>query len=92
LRFELDDRRRWSLWYLGEEQPVPLFQTVTLGARIADRLVTLADLEYSTVGNRRPPGGESVIVRGHAAGVVLEAELFATTAAATPQAAIGVSV
>src|SRR3989449_1786738 len=92
LRFELDDRRRWSLWYHGEEQPVPLVQTATLGAWIADRLVTLADLEYSTVGNRRPPGGESVIVRGHAAGVVLEAELFATTAAATPQAAIGVSV
>ena len=92
LRFELDDRRRWSLWYHGEEQPVPLVQSATLGAWIADRLVTLADLEYSTVGNRRPPGGESVIVRGHAAGVVLEAELFSTTAAATPRAAVGISV
>src|SRR5437870_27754 len=92
LRFELDERRHWSLWYHGEEQPVPLVQNATLGAWIADQLITLGDLEYSTVGNRRPPGGESVVVRGHAAGVVLEAELFCTTATATPQAALGVSV
>src|SRR5881296_2543173 len=27
LRFELDEHRRWSLWYYGEGQPVPLIQT-----------------------------------------------------------------
>src|SRR5207237_3915633 len=29
-----------------------------------------------TVGSRRPPGGESVVVRGRAAGVFLEAEFL----------------
>ncbi len=92
LRFELDERRRWSLWYHTDAQPVPLVRDAVLGARVANRLVTLADLEYSIVGNRRPPGGDSVIVRGHAAGVVLEAELFSGSEAAAPQAAVRISV
>src|SRR5439155_284053 len=64
LKFELDEQRRWSIWYYGDGQPVPLIQTAVVGARVGDQLVTLADLEDSTVGNRRPPGGESVVVRG----------------------------
>src|SRR6059036_2362687 len=67
LKFELDEQRRWSIWYYGDGQPVPLIQTAVVGARVGDQLVTLADLEDSTVGNRRPPGGESVVVRGRAA-------------------------
>jgi len=26
LQFELDDRRRWSLWYYGDGSPVPLIR------------------------------------------------------------------
>ncbi len=92
LRFELDERQRWSLWYRGDGPPVPLVRAATLGVWIGGQLVTLADLEYSTVGNRRPPGGASIVVRGHAAGVIVEAELFAASAAAAPQAAVSVAV
>src|SRR2546427_1686941 len=90
LRFELDEHRRWSLWYYGEGQPVPLIQTAVVGALVGDHVVTLADLEDSTVGNRRPPGGESVVVRGRAAGVFLEAEFLSAseTGGGAPQAAI----
>ena len=71
LKFELDEQRRWSIWYYGDGQPVPLIRTAVVGARVGDQMVSLADLEDSTVGNRRPPGGESVVVRGRAAGVFL---------------------
>jgi hypothetical protein len=92
LRFELDEQRRWSLWYLGEGSPVPLIQNATLGAWIADRFLTLADLEYSTVGSRRPPGGDAVVVRGRAGGVYLEAELLAGPPAAAPLATVSLSI
>jgi hypothetical protein len=85
LRFELDDARRWSLWYLGQAQPVPLIQGATLGVWIGDQLVTLADLEYSAVGNRRPPSGG-------AAGVQVEAELLAGRSDSTLAATITLSV
>jgi len=43
-----------------------------------DTLTTLADLDDVSVGNRRPPGGESLVIRGRAtAGVWIEAEFFA---------------
>lgn len=92
LRFELDELRRWSLWYLGDGAPVPLIQNATLGAWIADRLLTLADLEYSTVGSRRPPGGDAVVVRGRAGGVYLEAEFLTGPAGAAPLATVSLSV
>src|SRR5947209_8532577 len=64
LRFELDERHRWSLWYSGEARPVPLVRDAEVGAWIGDAFVTLADLQDSTVGSRRPrtttaspPGG-----------------------------------
>jgi len=80
LKFELDEERRWSLWYYGDGPPVPLIKAATVAARVGDQWVTLADLEDSTVGSRRPPGGESVVVRGRAAGVFLEAEFLSTSA------------
>ena len=88
LRFELDDHRRWSLWYYGDGPPVPLIRAAELVAWVGDRPLTLADLEDSTVGNRHPPGGDAVVVRGRAAGVWAEAEFFAASGAAAPQAAI----
>ncbi len=92
LRFEIDEQRRWSLWYQDDGESVPLILSAALGAWVGDRLVTLADLEDSTVGNRRPPGGQSVVVRGRAAGVYLQAEFVSTGRAAAPQGAITVTV
>src|SRR6059036_3018857 len=96
LKFELDEQRRWSIWYYGDGQPVPLIQTAVVGARVGDQLVTLAELEDSTVGNRRPPGGEAVVVRGRAAGVWVETELLAAgdtgAGGGAQQAAITVTV
>src|SRR5438132_985584 len=61
LRFELDERHRWSLWYSGDARPVPLVRDAELGAWIGGAFVTLADLQDSTVGSRRPPGGEAKV-------------------------------
>src|SRR5207244_11689771 len=77
LRFEPDDHHRWSLWSYGEGSPVPLVRGAEIVAWVGDHPLTLAELEDSTVGNRRPPGGDAVVVRGRAAGVWLEAELLA---------------
>jgi hypothetical protein len=84
LRFDLDEQRRWSLWYHGAAQPVPLLRNATLGVWVGDKLATLADLEDTSVGNRRPPGGESVVIRGRTpaagsagAAVWIEAEFAA---------------
>jgi melibiase-like protein/alpha galactosidase C-like protein len=88
LRFQLDDERRWSLWYHGDGQPVPLITDATAGAWIGDRLVTLADLEDIAAGTRRPPGGDAIVVRGRAAGVYLEAEFLSGPAAPIPVAAV----
>jgi hypothetical protein len=87
LRFDLDDQRRLALWYNGPDRSVPLLRNAALGVWIGDTLVTLADLEDVSVGNRRPPGGESLVIRGRtptpapagtASGSVwIEAEFFA---------------
>ncbi|HUL48919.1 MAG TPA: alpha-galactosidase [Gemmatimonadales bacterium] len=94
LRFELDGQRQWSLFYQGSPESVPVIRNAGIGAWIADRFISLSELEYSTLGSRRPPGGESLIVRGRssAVGVVLEAEFFCTTDTAPPQASISVRV
>src|SRR5213079_1878260 len=59
LRFELDDHHRWSLWYYGEGSPVPLVRGAEIVAWVGDHPLTLAELEDSTVGNRRPPATPS---------------------------------
>jgi melibiase-like protein len=92
LRFELDDQRRWSLWYYGAARPVPLIRNAELVAWVGDQPITLAQLEDSTVGNRRPPGGEAVVVRGLVAGVWVEAEFLVAPAADAPQAAVTVTI
>ena len=92
LKFELDDQRRWSLWYSGEGPPLPLLQDAALSVHVGDQHVTLADLEDSTVGSRQPPGGEVVFVRGRAAGVFIEAEFLSAGLAAAPQAAVSVTI
>src|SRR5436309_4077259 len=94
LKFELDEERRWSLWYYGDGPPVPLIKAAVVAARVGDQWVTLADLEDSTVGSRRPPGGESVVVRGRAAGVFLEAELLSASEAegGASQASVSVTI
>jgi len=85
LRFDLDDQRRLTLWYNGPDRSIPLLQNAALGVWIGDTLATLADLEDVSVGNRRPPGGESLVVRGRtrapagtSGGVWIEAEFLAS--------------
>jgi len=92
LRFELDDHHRWSLWYYGDVQPVALLRNAEIVAWVGDQPLTLAELEDSTVGNRRPPGGDAVVVRGRAAGVWVEAEFLVAQDATAPRAAITVTV
>ncbi|HEX9418473.1 MAG TPA: alpha-galactosidase, partial [Methylomirabilota bacterium] len=92
LRFELDDHHRWSLWYYGEGSPVPLVRGAEIVTWVGDQPLTLAELEDSTVGNRRPPGGDAVVVRGRAAGVWVEAELLTAGGASTPQASVTVTL
>ena len=57
LRFTLDDRRRWALWYQSGGVPVPLIESAELGISVGDRVVTLGDLEDTAIGTRRPPSG-----------------------------------
>src|SRR5207244_7010397 len=92
LRFELDDHRRWSLWYYGDGSPVPVVRGAEIVAWVGDQPLTLAELEDSTVGSRRPPGGDAVVVRGRATGVWVEAELLTAGGASTPQASVTVTV
>lgn len=99
LRFDLDEQRRWSLWYHGEGQPVPLLRNATLGVWAGgatggeDAPVTLADLEDISVANRRPPGGESLVIRGRAAaGVWIEVEFAAWEAGPGAQGSVSVNV
>lgn len=92
LRVTLDDDRRWSLWYQGGGAPVAVIQDAALGAWIGDRFVSLGDLEDTAIGNRRPPAGESLVVRGRAAGVVIEAEFVTGDLGPAPYASITVSV
>src|SRR3989441_4984984 len=85
LRFDLDDQRRLALWYNAPDRSIPLLRNAALGLWVGDTLVTLADLENVSVGNRRPPGGESLVIRGRTPGtaggasgsVWLEAEFVA---------------
>src|SRR5438477_9380439 len=92
LRFELDEKRRWSLWYSSEGQPRLLIKDAAVGVWVGDQLVTLADLQDSTVGPRRPAGGQAVVVRGRAAGVFIEVEFLAAEETAAPQAAVTVTI
>lgn len=92
LRFDLDERGRWSLSYLTGGQPVPVVRDAILGAWVADRFIALSDLEYSALGTDRPPGGEALRIRGRAAGVVLEASFFTTREAPMPLATVSLSV
>jgi Melibiase len=92
LRFELDDHRRWSLWYYGDSSPVPVIRAAEIVAWVGDQPLTLAQLEDSTVGSRRPPGGEAVVVRGRVAGVWVEAEFLVSAETSLAQAAVTVTV
>jgi melibiase-like protein len=92
LRFELDDHRRWSLWYYGDASPVPLIRAAEVVAWVGDQPLTLAQLEDSTVGSRRPPGGDAVVVRGRAAGVWVETEFLVLGGPPLPQAAVTVTI
>src|SRR5437899_1563529 len=92
LRFELDDHHRWSLWYYGEGSPDALVRCAEIVACVGDHTRTRAELEDSTVGDRRPPGGDAVVVRGRAAGVWVEAELLAAGGADAPQASVTVTI
>jgi hypothetical protein len=92
LRFELDERRRWSLWYYGEGAPVPLVRDAEIVAWVGEQALTLVALEDSSVGSRRPPGGDAVVVRGRANGVWVEAEFLTGGGPDALQAAVTVTV
>src|SRR5207237_1981844 len=81
-----------SLWYYGDGSPVPVVRGAEMGAWVGDRPLTLAERADGTVGGRRPPGGDAVVVRGRAAGVWVEAELLTAGGASTPQASVTVTV
>ncbi len=85
--------------YHGDGAPVPLVRAATLGVLVGETLVTLADLQDISVANRRPPGGESLAVRGRAGatgggggGVWIEAEFAAWEAGPGAQGSVTVSV
>lgn len=98
LRFDLDDQRRVALWYNAPDRSIPLLRNAALGVWIGDTLATLADLEDVSVGNRQPPGGESLVIRGRtpspagtASGSVwIEAEFLASDS--EPRGAVTVTV
>ncbi|MGH7671341.1 MAG: alpha-galactosidase [Gemmatimonadales bacterium] len=93
LQFDLDEQHRWSLWYHGDGPPVPLLRNVALTVWVGDAPVALTDLEDISVANRRPPGGESLAIRGRAAaGVWIEAEFTAWEAGPAAQGSISVNV
>jgi hypothetical protein len=92
LRFSLDETRRWSLWYQGAGAPVPLIEHAVLGAWIGEGFVTLGDLEGTAIGTRRPPAGESLVVRGRGGDIWVEAEFLWAPAHAAPRGAITVSL
>src|SRR3989449_7686825 len=92
LRFELDDHRRWSLWYYGDGSPVPVVRGAEIVAWVGDQPLTLAELDDSRVGARRPAGGAAAVVRGRAGGVWVEGELLAAGGASTPQASVTVTL
>ena len=93
LRFELDEQRRWSLWYQGDGPPVPLIAAAELGAWVGERFVTFAELEDITIGHQAA-AGEALLVRGRssAAGVWLEAQLTTGDAAPVPLATLRFAV
>jgi hypothetical protein len=93
LRFELDDQRRWSLWYQGDGPPVPLVAAAQLGAWVGERFVTFAELQDITVGHQAA-AGETLLVRGRsqAAGVWLEAQLTTGEPAPVPLATLRFAV
>src|SRR5207247_760260 len=73
-------------WYYGDGSPVPVVRGAEIVAWVGDQPLTLAELEDSTVGSRRPPGGGAVVVRGRAAGVWGEAERLTAAGARPAQA------
>src|SRR2546428_14062224 len=64
LRFDLDDQRRLAPWYNAPDRSIPLLRNAALGLWVVATLVTLADLENVSAGDRRPPGRESRVSRG----------------------------
>ncbi len=93
LRFELDQQRRWSLWYQGDGPPVPLLAAAELGAWVGERLVTFAELEDITVGHQSAEG-QALLMRGRsaAAGVWLEAQFTTSDTAPAPLATLRFAV
>ncbi|MGH7644230.1 MAG: alpha-galactosidase, partial [Gemmatimonadales bacterium] len=92
LRFDLDERRRWSLTWVGEGRTVPLIEHAVLGVAIGDDVVTLADLSEVVTGTREPPGGDAIVIRGRGGGVYLETEFVSGPWAEVPRGTVSVSV
>src|SRR5437899_7280914 len=86
LRFELDDRRRWSLWYYGDAQPVALLRDAEVVARGGDQPATLAVSVDITVGSRRPPRCSAVVVGGGAVGLLVAAAFLSGERSGLPLA------
>ncbi|HTY05164.1 MAG TPA: hypothetical protein VMC86_01490 [Gemmatimonadales bacterium] len=92
LTFEFDDRHRWSLWYREEGAAVPLLPPGAAGVLIGDRSVTLGDLEELTIQAGTPAAGESLVLRGRAAGLFVEATFLANLPGPVPRASITIRI
>src|SRR2546425_3935262 len=63
LPFELDDHRRWSLWYYGDGSPLPVLRGAENVAWGGGQPPPPPELGDRTVGNPPPPGGGALVLR-----------------------------
>ena len=88
LYFGFDERHRWSLWYRGEGPAVPVLPFTSAGIRLADRILTLGELDDLSVQAGTPAEGESTVVRGRRAGLFVEATFLTEPSAFAPRARV----
>src|SRR2546427_12659010 len=75
LRFELDERHRWSLWYSGDARPAPLIPDAELGAWFGAAFLPLAVLKVRPVGPRRRRGGRAAVGPGRRRAALYETHM-----------------
>lgn len=95
LYFEFDNRHRWSLWYRGEGPAVPVLPFTSAGVHLGEttgRILTLEDLDDVSLQAGNPVKGESTIIRGHGAGLFVEATFLMEPPAPAPRVRITIRI